>query len=273
MTAILEQKEVKTIDRKVSTQIDKIKSYREVFEKKKKDYLSLELSGIEDKVGYEAVKSAHIDIRKDLKSLEDDRLTIKRELVAIIDGTAKSIRSEGYEVVEHLAEQRKIYEDEVSRKKEEKERIRREQEIVEQKKVHDRINALQQYGWAIDFAEASLLSDEDFANRLDEAKEDFRNKEEIRIAEVKAKLEAQKREAEERAAEELRLKKEREELDAQRLAQQEAQAKIDAERKAQEEEAARIAAEKKAVEDQRIANENARIAAEKAAEEKKNERS
>jgi hypothetical protein len=184
----------------------------------------LKIAGIEDKVGFKAVrearltlKDARVQIQKDGKSLRENAIKFQKaviekenQLIGIIEPIEKELLQEE-ETYNNLVEQ---------------ERARKERE--ENERIQKRIDALAKFNHGLDVYEAKIMPEEDFQALLGHAEAEF-IKDQERIAAEKAEEEKRKAEAlEAQRLYEERIKKEREELDRQK-AEYEAQRKADLE--------------------------------------------
>lgn len=206
------------------------------------DYMALTVKGVDDKAGYEVVKTARIDIKKRRVEVEKTRVQLKAESLEYgrrVDGEAKRITALLEPIENHLIGQEKIVDDEKARRK-------AEAEAKEAERVQARINQLESMGMgliaghyklpygadgvAVPVAILKVCTDEQFAQFV----EKIREKKDTEDARLKAE---EQRRLEEQA---LILKVQQEqEAERQRLA---------AEAKKQADEAARIKAEQEAIE-------------------------
>jgi hypothetical protein len=228
---------------------NKIDSGLEAFEQRKSELIELnqeadglKISSIDDKQTINQVstirkklKSARVEIAKEGKLMRDPLTTISRiisdkekELIAIIEPTEKS-----------LQEQEKWVEDE-------KEKIRLAEIAKEEARIQQRINALAQFGFEIDYSDIKSMSDETFEKYVDAAKIQHEKEVAEKAEGERLRLEKEAEEEREREAERLRIAAERKELEELRKKQAEAQRIIDEQ-------------------NQKIATENKKIADEKAA--------
>jgi hypothetical protein len=233
---------------------NKIDSGLQAFEQRKSELIELEqeadglkIESLEDKetinqvsVIRKKLKSARVEITKEGKSMRDPLTTISRiisdkekELIAIIEPTEKS-----------LQEQEKWVEDE-------KEKIRLAEIAKEEARIQERINALAQYGFEIDYSDIKSMSDETFEKYVEAAKVQYEAAEAEKAEAERLRLEQEEKEKAEREAERLRIEAERKELDELRKKQAEAQRIID-------EQNAKIEAENKRIADEKAALERAK---------------
>lgn len=206
----------------------------------------LEIKGIEDKEGYDNVKSAIVSLRTIRKNIQD---------------TGKSMRADALKFQKDVIAKEREYTDMIEPieqdLKEKKEYIDDEKEKIKRKDLlPERLEKLQKINVIISNDEILLMDDKEFTTFYNDKNTEFLAEKERLIQEEKDKIEIEKKELE--RAKELE------------------EAKKKAAEEAIEEEKYR-AAKQKEIEEQGIANENARIAreneekekAEKAALEKK----
>lgn len=234
-------------DLTTSTELQKITTGLESFEQRKQTLQELAeqakaYTEITDKKSFESVsafrkslKSERKKIEKEGKAMRDILTPVSRaisaketELIAIIDPQEERLQNleKAYEA-EQLA-------------------IKAEKERKEKERIQSMIDQLHQYGAAIDYIVLIGLTDEQFNERLEQAKKDY-EAEQARLAEEKKK-------EEERIAEEKRKAKEQQEKEAQELAKQQAElekqkAEQKAEQERQEANARELARQRKEIED------------------------
>lgn len=175
----------------------------------------LRIDGLEDKEGYEAVRSGRLELKAIRVAIENRRKALKADSLEYgrkVDAMASQLKG----MIEPT--ERKL-EDEEKRIDDEKARIKREAEEAHRRKIQERINSVVALGVPYDLTSVQGLADDEyveyFARLQDQAMEQERQK-----------AEQEKR----RKAEEERLRAERAELEKQRQ-QQEAEARrIEAER-------------------------------------------
>lgn len=196
----------------------------------KADYAGLTIAGVEDKKGYEMVRTARIHVKQHRTAVERVRKAENEEHQAQIkrnNAAAKHLEALLEEIEEPLEAEEKRYDAQV---KAIKEAAQREKEA----KLQRRIDALSAVGHPVNVGELVTMPDTTFAMVLATATEAFEAREKIRLEaeaalaaqQEAARLEAErkaKEEAEAKAAEAKRLAEERAALDAQRK-EQEAQA-------------------------------------------------
>ena len=215
-------------------------------------YMPLTINGIDDKEGFAEVHAARMDMVRTRVAVENRRLEVGRLFTGgkkIVDDEAKRLIADMKQIEDHLQAE----EDAV---KEEKARIKAEEEAKRQAVIDARFDALTEVEAMVNPSAVAAMSDADFAELLAEKTEAHRQKKEQEAKEAAEHKAREEEEAAARAAEEKRLAEER--------------AKLEAERK---EQAAVLAAERKALEDkQRIIDEDRRrLAAEQADRERKAE--
>jgi len=228
--------------------------------KLKEQYMSLEITDLNDKEQFDAVHAGRMIMVKVRTTIEKARIEQKAkslEYGRAVDAAAGVLFDESTPIEKHLqAEENKVIK--------EKERIKAEEERIEKEKLQARIEALGKYQIMLPFFDIAAMTEEEFQAKLTEAKTAFEAEEE-RLAKEKA----------EREAEEARIVSERAELTRIRE-EQEAKAK------AQEDKEKALVAERKALDDAKQAEEerknreaferqvveNAKIQAEKDAKEK-----
>lgn len=102
--------------------------------------LALKVSGIDDKEGYEVVKTARIGVKNRRVEVEKKRKELKADSVAFgkaVDGEAKRIFALIAPIEDHLIAQEKIVEDEKDRVKEEKAEKERKEGEERQKEFEE----------------------------------------------------------------------------------------------------------------------------------------
>jgi colicin import membrane protein len=199
-------------------------------------YAGLKITGLTDKDGYLKVregrlacKNQRVQIEKAGKALRDNAIkfqkaVIKREneLIAIIESTELSLKQEE-ETFNELREQQRL-----------------EEEKKKREFVQGRIDALAKFGHGIDVYTAEIMEEENFQALLGHAEAEWQ-KEQQRLAELKAEEERKRKEEEEF------LRAEREELARQKAEQAKRESEFKAEqdriRKEQEEKESAIRAE------------------------------
>lgn len=249
----------------------------------KAKYGSLEIKGIQDKVGYQAVRTARLEVRTLRASVEKTRKDLKFDALEygrMVDSEAKRITALLEEIEIPLNDMEEAID------------AAKEAEAAAIQKVKDdknraRVESLEAVGVNVNFdlhAKIIIMNDEEFEGHLEDATEAYRlkcEKEEEDAAEL-ARLKAEeeernalKAEADRKAkeAEDARLEEQRKEqaerqaaLDAQAAeqAKKAAELKAEADRLAKEKADAQAEQERKAKEDADRA-ERDRVAAEKAA--------
>lgn len=222
-------------------------------------YMPLAVQGVSDKKGLEVVHAARMEMRNLRVSIEKRRKELKADSLEYgkkVDEAAKALTKLIEPIESHLEKEEAIVE-------REKERLRREEEVKRQAKLQQRLDQLTAVGAMRHPSVVEILTDEEFADTLENCTREFEEKqareaaeaeqrrqeqerlelERAELARIKAKQEEELAEA--RRQEEERLSAEREALEIERRKQAEEQARVDAER-------ARLDAEK-----QRLADEEA----------------
>lgn len=230
-------------------------------------YMRLSIDGVEDRAGYNAVHDARMVVKRHRVAIEKTRKDLKADALEYgrkVDAEAARLTALLEPIESHLETQEKAVDAE-------KARIKAEAEAARKKRLDDRMAAL----WDVNGdglpSEIEALDDGEFQERLAAARAKF----ERDAAELKAHAEAEaaraaqeaeaKRKAEEAAAEarrleDARLAEERAKLDAERKAHEEAQREADKQRRQEEE---RIAAAQRAVQE-RLAAERRKLDEERA---------
>jgi hypothetical protein len=178
-------------------------------------YLPLVINGVEDRAGYALVHQARMDIKSKRVEVEKTRKDLKEGALRYgqkVDAEARRITALLKPIEDHL-------DAEESRIDAEKARIRREDEAKKMAVAQARVEELAALGFMIPLLDAREMSVGDYQSLLIDAQEIHASQ--LKQAEV-ARLEREKREAEEKA-ERARLKQEAEDLAA-RLRLQEAEA-------------------------------------------------
>jgi hypothetical protein len=246
------------------------------------EYSGLSIDGVDDKEGFKKVDDARKRLKQERVQLEKDGYNTREKAIAFQKAVIEKERSL-VSIIKPLEDKFLSMTQKVN---EEKERIKKEKEEAENRRIQARIDALNQYNYAVDYSMISKIDDQEFEIMLSNVKADY-EEEQKKIAAKKAEEEEARRQEEERLKAERieieRLRKEHEEKEKAlaeereqiRKQQEEEQRKIQAEndRKQREfeeeqrkirEENARIASELKAREAELKRQENERIAAEKA---------
>lgn len=245
-----------------------------LFEELAESAKELDITDVNDKVGLKAVtakrielKNARVKVTKEGKLMRDYLNPItkfisqkEKELIAITE--PEEMRLAGLE---------QWFEDELKR-------IEDERIAAENERIQKRIDALQSYGFEIDFADLKAMTDETFEIALSGAKSEYEKEQAAKAEQERIEAEEVAQRKRELETEQARIAAERKELEELRekqaeidRKQKEAQDKIDAENKRIADEKAAIeAAKQKEIEDQRLADlkklEDERIAKEIEAE-------
>lgn|GEM_PF-6002726 len=112
----------------------------------KQSYMPLVINGLEDKIGYKAVRQARLDIKKYRVDIENKRKDLNENPIKIqkaINAEAKRVTEQLREIEDYLAKQEGDYEQEL-------ERIKKQKEEEEQLKFHERVQLLIKIGLAFD---------------------------------------------------------------------------------------------------------------------------
>ena len=129
----------------IKTELQKYNVTDAAIAKLNADYMALAVKGVDDKAGYEVVKTARIDIKKRRVEVEKTRVQLKAESLEYgrrVDGEAKRITALLEPIETHLIGQEKIVEDE-------KERLKAEVEAKETARIQARIDRLESMGMGL----------------------------------------------------------------------------------------------------------------------------
>ncbi len=210
----------------------------------RRDAEGLTINGVEDKKGYQVVRTARLNIRGLRAGLESSRKEQKADAIEYgrrLDAEAKTLTALLEEIEAPLLKMEEEIDKEIEAGKA---RAQKERDAKNQA----RYDALSAVGVVVDFNEAArivLLSDEEFEARLARETDDYQLKQ-LQEEQEAAELDQFRREKEEREAAEaaaLRVKREEEEaaLAEQRRQQEARQAELDArERELNEKEQKRL---------------------------------
>lgn len=221
-------------------------------------YKDLKIIGVDDKDGLKAVHDARIDLR-------DHRTTITktgknlREFANVYNKAILNRVSDLTSITIPREEELQAMEDEITA---EKERLRQIKEREESAKIDVRLKELAAVGYAVDFHELKGMSDDHYAQVLDDATSEFnRKKEEAAIMERERKAEEERVKAEQEAerqridaefkAEQKRIQAERDQQEKERAELERLRLENEAQAKKLREEQERIDAEKKKVQEQK----------------------
>lgn len=230
----------------------------------------LTITSVDDRAGYRAVdekrkelKVARVEIQKQGKGMRDGLTEISRGIIAK--------EKELVAMIEPKEQELKEMQDRIEA---EKERIRQEEIAKEEARIQGRIDALAQYGSAIDYSMLKVMPDETFDQYLELAKTNYEKEQAEKAEAERLRLEQEEKERIAREEEQKRIESERKELEELRRQQAEAQRIIDEKNREIEEEKRRIEKDKADIEAARIKEaedkkreEELRVAREKAAEE------
>lgn len=213
-------------------------------------YMPLRIAGVNDKAGYVMVRQARIEVKEKRCAVENRRKELKADALEWgrkVDAEAKRLTSLLTPIEEHLDAQEKAHDAE-------KERIKREAEESQRRKLQARVTAMQQCRATVDLFKIQQMGDAEFDAALQAAIESDQRR---RDQEEADRIERERLEAERREAEELRMAEAREKqlLEAERLAAE--RAELDRQRKEQAEAQAKIDAENRRIADDRSAKERA----------------
>lgn len=200
----------------IQTELEKFNVTDAAIAKMEQEFMPLSISGLEDKDGYKKVREARlvvkgkrVEVEKRRKELKEDSLKFGRA----VDSEARRITALLEPIEQHLEVQQKAIDDE-------KERLAAEAQSKIQERLQYRVNVLSAYSTQYDVQEMMTMSDEDFAIKLEAAKEAFEKEEERKLEEKRLVEEERKRlakVAEEQEEERKRLAKERAALEAGRV--------------------------------------------------------
>lgn len=230
----------------VETQLQKFKIKEEDLQTLADKYSALSVNGVEDKEGLKAVydarqvlKKTRIDIKNKGKMMREVAVSFQKAVIAR--------EEELISIIAPIEEDLQEKEDFI---KAEKERLKKEAEEAEHRKIQDRIQRLNAVEYEIDYTQVRALTDEDFEVLLNDATA-YHNQlqEQKRLeAEEQARLDAEEAERRKKEEEELRFKAE-EEAKARAAAEQEREELRkrleEAERKIKEQNAEKEAQERK----------------------------
>jgi hypothetical protein len=184
-------------------------------------YSSLRIQSIEDKAGFEMVSSARKDIKRHIASIEIKRKELKAYSILYgkaVDAEASRITAKLEEVMFPLQQMEIDFE-------REKERIKREVDEANRKKIQSRIDSLNEIGCRFDFFKISIMPDPEFLSFYQSQKTIFDDNERKRAEEIKQK-------EDERKAYELKAESERKRLELEKI---EVEKKLNEERRLREE--------------------------------------
>jgi DNA repair exonuclease SbcCD ATPase subunit len=214
-------------------------------------YMPLTINGIDDKAGFKAVHEARMVVKGKRVEVEKRRKELKADALEygkLVDSAAKSLTALLEPIESHLQAE----EDAIT---EAKEKIKREKAEAEAKRLQARLDQLIAVESRLPAASVQVMSDEEFATTLNEAKRAFAERQE----KAKAEAEAARQEA-------IRMAAEREALEAERKRLADIEKQQQAEAAKQKAEADRIAAENARIErEKREAEHRAEVERERAA--------
>lgn len=203
-------------------------------------YLPLTINGIEDKVGFQMVHAARMEVKRTRLEVEKTRKDLKADALRYsqaVDGEARRITALLEPIESHLEGQELAV-------IQEKERLKKAEEMRLDKLAQERVDAMQSFGVGLSFMVARSMTNESFTEALRIAKDQAEVAEAQRKkAQEEAARDAERREIE-RKAEDDRLKRERERHELEQAAIIEERRKLNAEREALEKEIRKIEAQK-----------------------------
>lgn len=203
-------------------------------------YLPLIINGIEDKVGFQMVHAARMEVKRTRLEVEKTRKDLKADALRYsqaVDGEARRITALLEPIESHLESQ------ELAVIKA-KEKIKLEEEATKDRLAQERVDAMQLFGVSLSFMMARSMTPEAFAQAFKIADEQHAVAEAHRKkAQEEAALEAERREIE-RKAEEERIAEERRKNEAAQAEIAELTRKLAEERAALEKEIRKIEAQK-----------------------------
>lgn len=227
--------------------------------RKREEYSSLKIGGVNDKDGYRMVKAARIDMKNDRVAVENRRKELKSgalEFGRKVDESANHLKGMISEVENKLKKEEQTYLDEV-------ERIKQAEEAKKREKLNQRLEKLQAVDCVLHPMVLEELTDNEFNEKLKEATEEKRIAEEETERLRKEEEDRIRKEEEARKAEQLRLEEERKQIEEQRRIQAEEQRKLDEQKQAIEDEKNRIARDEELRVQREQAAEKARIETER----------
>jgi hypothetical protein len=169
----------------------------------KERYLGLTIKGVDDKEGLKAVYKARQDVKNTRVSLTKYADSLKQDALA----WQRKVNAEEKRVVAELKAIEDYLQEEEDKIEAEKERLRREEELKETQRIQSMIQALVQYNVSVDYAVLKYITEEGFAELLENAKEEHRIAQEKKAEEERlAQIERERIEAERKELEELREK-------------------------------------------------------------------
>lgn len=222
-------------------------------------YMPLKIAGVNDRAGYVMVRQARIEVKEKRCAVENRRKELKADAIEWgrkVDAEAKRLTSLLTPIEEHLDAQEKAHDAE-------KERIKREVEESQRRRLQSRVDAMSKCRGSVYVASLAAMTDEEFDIALQAAikADEIRQQAEAEQKAERDRIEAERREAERlaeeerRKAEESRLAAARAEMERQRHMQAERETELAAERKRFEAEAR----EKQRLEAERLAAERAEL--------------
>lgn len=193
-----------------------------------KNYLPMTINGLEDKVGFQMVHAARMDVKRKRLEVEKTRKELKADALRYtqaVDGEARRITSLLEPIEQHLEAQEAVI-------TQEKARIKQAEDDRLNEMAQSRVNSMNEAGAVLSFLQARAMTDEEFQPMLVAARAEL----ERQLAEEEAK-QAERKKAEEALAEERRkLQEQRKVMEHHRLEQERLQKaeqkKLDSEREA-----------------------------------------
>lgn len=204
-------------------------------------YLPLVINGIEDKVGFQMVHAARMEVKRTRLEVEKTRKDLKADALRYsqaVDGEARRITALLEPIESHLEGQELAV-------IQEKERLKKAEEMRLDKLAQERVDAMQSFGVGLSFMVARGMTNEAFTDALRIAKEQAEvESAQRKKAQEEAARDAERREIERKAEEERLAEQRRKDAEARAMMQkahEEAQAEIEAQRR-------KLAAEREALE-------------------------
>lgn len=190
-----------------------------------KEYMPLKINGVDDKKGFDIVHKARMDVKNHRVAVEKKRKELKADALEYgrkVDSEAKRLTAMLKPIEDHLqAEEQAVLD--------ERERIRKEKEEAEQRRVQHRVERLAEFGVVPNLNHVKHWTDAEFDDALIEARKAFEEEQARKAKEEEERRQREAEEAEARRKEQERLDAERAKLDAERR-------EMEAKRKAEEEE-------------------------------------
>lgn len=217
------------------------------------EYTSLTIEGVEDRQGYMAVDAARKDLKSKRVAIEHKRKDLNedaRKYINAVNGEAKRLT----DMITPVESRLKDMTDEIDA---EKQRIKKEKEEAEMKKLMDRLNRLSGINHGQNSESIMEMDDEGFELFFEAAKA-------LHDAEMKKIQEQERIRKEEEAKAEAERLAEQKRIEAEKAAMEAERKKMEAERMALEEEKRKMQAEKDRIQREKELEEAKKIAAEEA---------